>query len=152
MWRQYVTTLLLVCATLFLLGSFPGEATAQDRTPAYTSYVEQPAGLDDVVALFKRTPVPVRLYRVEGPDSLAVGEAGRFTGYANVEAASFPLRFRWDFGDGTAASSLHARHRYTRPGTYTVTFRLSNPVSEAVDTLTVAVMPSEHADELRTTR
>ena len=140
MWRRYLISLLMACVALLLLGSFPGEGAAQDVTSSYA--VGPPAGLDDVAMLFKNTPVPVRLYEVRGPDSLQVGEEGHFTALANVEAASLPLRLQWDFGDDATANSLHARHRFTSPGTYPVTFSLSNRYGEATDTLVVTVVPS----------
>ena len=46
MWRRYLIPLLLLCASLFLLGSIPGEAAAQDREPAYSSAMGGIAGLD----------------------------------------------------------------------------------------------------------
>lgn len=126
---------------LLLLGSFPGEGVAQDLTASYS--VGQPAGLHEVAMLFKKTPVAVRLYEVSGPDSIHVGQEGRFTAVANVETASLPLHVQWDFGDGTTANSLHTRHRFSTPGTYSVVFRLSNRYGTAVDTLVVTVVPAE---------
>ena len=78
MWRRHLVSLLIVGATFFLLGCLSGEAVAQNGKPAFTTLTGQPAGPGDLAALFRRTPIPVRLYGLEGPDSLAVGEEGRF--------------------------------------------------------------------------
>jgi gliding motility-associated-like protein len=37
-----------------------------------------------------------------------------------------PVTFRYDFGDGTIANTANATHRYTRPGTYTITLLLTD--------------------------
>lgn len=36
-------------------------------------------------------------------------------------------KFTWDFGDGTTATGLKAKHTYAAPGTYTIGLRLSGP-------------------------
>lgn len=133
MQRGSLIPLVITCASFFFMGCFPEAAAAQGL---------KPTGLGDLGALFKRPSVAVRLYRLEGPDSLEVGEEGRFAALANIEAASLPLRFLWDFGDGATASSLHSRHRFMVPGTYPVTFSISNGHSETMDTLFVTVVPS----------
>lgn len=143
MWRRYLIPLAIVCAAVFLMGSLPLEAAAQHRGQPYASTGMHPAQPDELMALFSRSEVPVRLYAVDGPDSLAIGEEGLFTATANIEVASFPLRFEWNFGDGRLANSLHARHRFTAPGTHMVTFSLSNRHSSASDTLFVTVVPDE---------
>lgn len=109
MWRRYLVSLFIVCATFFLLGCFPGEVVAQDGKHAYISLMRQPAGADDLVALFKRTPVPARLYGLEGSDSLAVGEEGRFRASANIDAASLPMEFwrRYHSKRSTRPAPLH---------------------------------------------
>lgn len=134
----------VVCAMLLVLGSFPGQAVAQDRSYRPSTLVKAPAGLAEVAALFKRANAPVRLYELRGPDSVAVGEAARFAAVANIGTAALPLRVRWDFGDGTTASSLHALHRYEVPGTYTVTFTIANDEGEASGTLEVTAHAVSH--------
>lgn len=145
MWRRYLLSLVLVCASLFLLGGLPGKAVAQVRT-TNAHLLDRPAGFDDLAALVRRTHIPVRLYDLTGPDSLMAGEEGVFGASANIDTASLPIRFRWDFGDGTTASSLYARHRFEAPGTYSVTFSISNDFDEATDTLVVPVLPAEEAE------
>lgn len=47
--------------------------------------------------------------------------------------------FSWDFGDGTTATGMFATHRYTAPGTYTVTLRGTAKMMSASKTATVQV-------------
>lgn len=47
--------------------------------------------------------------------------------------------FSWDFGDGTTATGMFATHRYTVPGTYTVTLRGTAKMMSASKTTTVKV-------------
>ena len=109
-----------------------GLAAAQPTTPPVRS----------LAALFNRpAPVPATVSRLDGPATLAAGETGLFTAFANIETASLPLRSRWDFGDGTTAAGLHARHAFAEAGTYTVVFSLSNAHGHDADTLTVVVRP-----------
>ena len=132
----------MLCAIFLLLTSFSGPARAQESVPTYSSLVRQIKHPAELLDLFKPPSLPPRLYRLEGPDTLKAGEDGLFAALANVETATLPLRAQWDFGDGTTASSLHVRHRYTVPGTYTVTFRLTNRHGEATDRLVVTVVPA----------
>ena len=50
------------------------------------------------------------------------------------------LTYYWTFGDGGSSSEWTPLHRYTFPGTYTVTLTVTNSGGSAQDTMTVEVM------------
>ena len=50
------------------------------------------------------------------------------------------LTYYWTFGDGGSSSERTPLHRYTFPGTYTVTLTVTNSGGSAQDTITVEVM------------
>lgn len=140
--RRYSIAILLVCAALFLMGltgTTVLPAAAQAGHPEQVALWAPRDAFSDLLARFQDADRPVNVLGLEGPSSLAVGEEGLFVASANVETATLPLRFRWDFGDGTTAHSLSARHTYTKPGTYTVTFTAYNDHSTDTDSLTVTV-------------
>ncbi|RMH49760.1 MAG: PKD domain-containing protein [Bacteroidetes bacterium] len=141
MLKRYLIPLSIVFASLFLMGSTPEDARAQQTRPFYSTVTSHPAGAWPL--RLRDAGVPVRLHGVEGPARLAAGEVGLFMARANLDAASLPIRVRWDFGDGNTATSLHARHRFSRPGTYPVVVRLSNPHGATADTLFVVVVPPD---------
>ncbi len=116
-----------------------GIASAQIKPPGHVSVMRQPGVLPEFPPILKRTVVPVDVRTIEGPNQLAPGETGLFSARTNIEAASLPIRSRWDFGDGHTAAGLSARHAFAQPGTYAVTFRMWNEYSEDADTLVVTV-------------
>lgn len=132
-------TLLFVAALLLAGLSHPHRVAAQANSPLVSSHVRAIPGLDDVARLFRDVGGPVRLYALDGPDSVAVGDEARFGALVNVEAAALPFRARWHFGDGAAARGLYAVHRYAAPGVYTVVFTAENAEGVARDTLRVVV-------------
>ena len=138
--RRYAIAILLVCAVLFLMGTLAIPAAAQAGQPEQAALWTPRDAVSDLLVHFQDADRPAHVLGLEGPSRLAVGEEGLFVASANVETAAFPLRFRWDFGDGTTAHSLSARHTYTEPGTYTVTFTAYNDNSADTDSLTVTVV------------
>jgi len=44
-----------------------------------------------------------------------------------------PTSWSWDFGDGTGATTRNPVHRYTDPGTYTVTLTVTNAVGSSTN-------------------
>ena len=103
----------------------------------YSALSGNPAGPG---ALLRRPSAPVQIQRLEAPDTLTVDESGVFAALVNLEHMQMPFRCRWDFGDGTSARSLNARHHFTRPGKYLVTFTVSNDKRTASDSLLVVVL------------
>lgn len=49
---------------------------------------------------------------------------GRFT-FASTSTAAGTLKYAWDLGDGTTATTATVDHAYTKPGTYSVTLTAS---------------------------
>lgn len=140
--KRRLPRLLIVWAVILAGGFTASGALAQAGRDPYPASAGQPAGPTDLLALFKRPAVPVRLLGLTGPDTLRAGEPGIFAASTNIDAASLPLRVRWDFGDGVAVTSLHARHCFSAPGRYAVVLHLANAYGEASDTLYVTVLPN----------
>lgn len=148
MMKRYIVSILILCASLFLMGMWAGPAAAQGVPANVMGDYAQPPKLQDMVSLFKRNDRPVRLYGLEGPDTLMVGEEGCFTARANVEYAALPLRIRWTFDVGAVAPGLHACHRFSEPGNHPVVFEIANRYSEDADTLHVTVLPPDDVPQL----
>ena len=78
-----------------------------------------------------------------GPDqSTFVGRVVEFSASASDGNDDDVLSYTWDFGDGKTATGPTAHHPYVAPGTYTVTLTVSDGLSTATDSATVAVAPS----------
>jgi outer membrane protein OmpA-like peptidoglycan-associated protein len=93
---------------------------------------------------FFRAPYTEVEATVQCASELRVGETGSFTASYNDDASE-PLTFMWDFGDGTTASGLTARHAYDAPGTYTVTFTAEGPANVDTQTCLVTVVAAPPA-------
>ncbi|MDX1420514.1 MAG: PKD domain-containing protein [Rubricoccaceae bacterium] len=87
---------------------------------------------------FFRPPYTEVDARIDCMTELTVGEAGAFTASYNDDASE-PLTFTWDFGDGTTATGLTARHAYEAPGTYTASFTVEGPANTDTETCLVTV-------------
>ena len=53
------------------------------------------------------------------------------------------ITYRWDFGDGSTATSANPSHTYSQPGTYTVTLEATNCGGTTRRTMTITVVPVE---------
>ena len=126
---------LLVCAVLLLAAP-----SAAAQTPDASLVTQSQRSLSHLAAFVKQPAVAPQIRALEGPDSLHVGETGRFSAILNLETASLPLRSRWTFGDGTTHQGMHAPHRFAEPGTYSVDFSATNDHGTATDSLTVTVL------------
>lgn len=116
--------LMSLLAALLVLTAFAG---CKDETePEITRInVSQDCGV---------VPLSVEVYgAASGGD-----ESGDPTGGVNN------LEYRWDFGDGTAATSI-AYHEYATPGDYTITLTVTDPAGK---TAKDEVMVSAIADSL----
>lgn len=136
---------LLIVAGLTLSVILSSEAVAQPHVED-SYFLRQPQRISLTTLIFY-SQVPVSIQRAEAPESLSVDEDGIFAVTVNGDAATLPIRPEWNFGDGTTARGLSARHRYDEPGTYDVTFTVSNPSGTDSTTMTVRVTPDEAEDE-----
>jgi outer membrane protein OmpA-like peptidoglycan-associated protein len=55
-----------------------------------------------------------------------------FEDAGTTQADTLPLRYVWDFGDGSTLAALSTDHCYAKPGTYTVKLDLMDTLSESV--------------------
>lgn len=55
-----------------------------------------------------------------------------FEDAGSVSTDTLPLRYEWDFGDGSKVAAPSTDHCFPRPGTYTVKLNLIDTVSESV--------------------
>ena len=64
-----------------------------------------------------------------------------FDGTSSVSPGNEPLTFAWNFGDGTSDSGATPTHKYSAPGTYTVSLVVTNAVgtSSAPATTTATI-------------
>ena len=68
--------------------------------------------------------------------SAHLSEAGqliRYSHFSDTSQGSSP-KLVWNFGDGTTSTEQNPTHRYTSPGTYTVTLTATNAVSTDTET------------------
>ncbi|HET7717748.1 MAG TPA: PKD domain-containing protein, partial [Bauldia sp.] len=77
---------------------------------------------------------------------VAVGEETVFDASASHDVDGGIVAYEWDFGDGTAATGIHVRHRYLEPGSYTAKLLVRDeadlPNSSSADALMVTVNPA----------
>ena len=88
---------------------------------------------------FKSAFTPVDVMSVDCPGRIQLGQSATFTASVNEEAATKPLEYRWDFGDGNTATGLLATHTFDRTGTYNVTFTANNRGSTDTEACSVEV-------------
>src|SRR5690625_1886620 len=91
----------------------------------------------------------INVLALECPTELNVGETATFSASTNLNQATPPVEFRWNFGDGTTATGEVATHSFSTAGTYTVEFVASNRDGRATSTrsCTVTVVaPPEPAE------
>ena len=82
--------------------------------------------------------------RPEADSEVLAGDALGFDGSNSFDADGIVESYEWDFGDGGTASGSEASHTYVKPGTYTVTLKVTDDQG-ATDTSTamVKVKPTE---------
>jgi PKD repeat protein len=77
--------------------------------------------------------------------AVAVDEEAVFDASASTDPDGGIVAYEWDFGDGSTATGIDARHRYRSAGTYTATLTVRDGTglanSAATDTATVTVNP-----------
>jgi PKD repeat protein len=100
----------VISGTPTLAGTYSGVVTASDGSPP------------DVTQAFSITitmiPPVFTSPPTANPNPAFIGQSVSFSGGVKGTA---PLKFSWDFGDGSSATTLNATHTYSAPGTYTAT-------------------------------
>lgn len=89
---------------------------------------------------FKSAFTPVDVLAIDCPTTLTTEQTGNFSATVN-EKATQPVEYTWNFGDGQTGAGMMGSHRFTQPGTYTVTFTASNARSTDSESCTVTVTP-----------
>ena len=98
---------------------------------------------------FRSPFTAVQVLALECPTELQVGETATLSASSNLDRATPPVEFRWNFGDGTTATGEVATHSFSTAGTYTVNFTASNQGGRGTSTrsCTVTVVrPPEPAE------
>jgi hypothetical protein len=137
----------LVCGCVILIPVLDSlSAMAQPLRPEPALTVTRPSTvLQPVASALRPSIVAVRLYGIDAPREVAVDGPFAVTAEVNVEAASLPLETTWDFGDGSIARGLSARHAYRAPGHYSVLVRVANEAGEEIRHLRIRAIRSEAA-------
>jgi PKD repeat protein len=96
---------------------------------------------DQQLAVVVTDPPPVAEATVNDA-SPHPGDEVQFDGSASRDAFGEIVRYHWEFGDATTASTAKASHAYTNGGTYVVTLTVTdNTGLTAQDTLSMNVQP-----------
>ena len=83
---------------------------------------------------------PVAITGLECPAELTAGEAGSFMVMTNADATP-PVNAMWTWGDGSAGSTgMSTSHRFSTPGTYTVTATARGDYNEVMESCLVTVV------------
>ena len=81
------------------------------------------------------------IVRLSGPARGRVGEELTFSAKGSHDPDGEIVGYRWDFGDGAAATGKTVTHRFERPGTYTIKLTVTDDHGvEAAETMTVEVL------------
>lgn len=98
------------------------------------------------------TPTPPRIVQVDGPTTVQTDTAVTFAATVNAETADRPLNYRWEFGDGEAATGRTVTHTYDRPGSYVVSFSARNKAGTASQSIDVTVERPTEPPRIATVR
>jgi len=85
---------------------------------------------------------------LDGPDSVAAGQAVTYDASMSMDSDGAITNFAWDFGDGTRAKGVLAAHTFAQPGIYEVKLtieddaQVGNSAVVAVKTVTVNPAPT----------
>jgi PKD repeat protein len=95
-----------------------------------------------LIVIANAPPVP----SIGGPDQIAAGDQVLFDASGSDDPDGAITGFAWDFGDGTSASGVQARHRYTAPGSFTLRLTVSDDAgvanSRVVESREITVTPA----------
>ena len=63
-----------------------------------------------------------------------------YSSAGSMDPEGVPLRYSWDFGDGTSSTAANPAHQYTQPGRYTARLTVSDGVNSTISTpITISV-------------
>ena len=79
------------------------------------------------------------------PDDTKAGP-GQVITFANLSGGQGPVRYTWEFGDGSRSTEPQPQHSYTAPGSYQVKLVVENEFGRSETTQTVAVGAPPSAD------
>ncbi|MEO7080409.1 MAG: PKD domain-containing protein, partial [Flavobacteriales bacterium] len=82
----------------------------------------------DRIYRFTQKPAPFR----NCVEQEAISYCFHFEDVGSTGTDSLPLRYEWDFGDGTTSRGLSANHCYTDNGIYTVKLNLIDTLSQSI--------------------
>ena len=122
------------CITL----AFTSDATG--NTTGFAADISCTLKCQDITASIDAT-VPVAL--ASGNIEIPVGTTVDFQGSGTFSDSAASAQYNWNFGEGAPANTANASHLYNTPGTYTVTFTVSdnNPTGcSGNQTITVLVL------------
>ncbi len=107
----------------------PGNDLGYAVTAAGSSgYFSSDRSGTDKIYSFSRKP---QLFR-NCSEQLRNSYCYHFEDAGSVNTDTLPMRYEWDFGDGSKVASPSTDHCFPRPGTYTVKLNLIDTVSESV--------------------
>ncbi len=81
------------------------------------------------------------IVEVYGRRTLQAGEVENFR-VRIAPGFAWPLQYAWDFGDGIISVGNNVTHRFTRPGTYTLTVIARNDVNSDTAFAAILVTPA----------
>jgi len=122
-----VKIILLLVIGLLFLGSVgaadEGIASPTTATNVTVNITASPAGTPAPIPSAVAAPLAANFTqnRTSGPVPLAIQFYDRSSGG--------PVNWSWDFGDGSVSAVKNPVHRFTSPGTYSVTLHVGNPGS-----------------------
>jgi hypothetical protein len=75
---------------------------------------------------------PLEIYTIDASNVGSVGETIQFNGSVAPFTGQPPYRYRWDFGDQGTSTELNPTHIYTKAGTFTYTFTVTDQADVSV--------------------
>lgn len=138
---------------LITVGSVPPPEEEEEDTPDTTEGEAEPAATTTPPAQTAQTPVssyvapPVpKIFADAGDDrTVIVGADTAFSGraYDREQADVEPVRFSWNFGDGTGAEGASVLHHFDYPGRYAVTLSIAEERTSVTDRIIVVAEPAK---------
>lgn len=86
---------------------------------------------------------PLEIIEAYAQNIGSVGEAIQFNGSVSPLTGQPPYQYLWDFGDDTTSTQLNPTHTYTKDGTYTYTFTVSDEGGDSVSEQGTITISSE---------